>query len=217
MVLRPTPSPERIRISLRPKPRTRGRHRAGVWLQSGPASFDSDKLGGFDGARLVESGVRWQHTLYRAGWFAVATIPDLVTVTSLTRISNQPRIWFYRNARHSDSVLVRVRSRDGHSVGVGTLPLAIRAAVDERKPLGAFVDLSAGLAFFLAPCSRGWGGTTQRPIDGRRRFPGAIGRRLEAELAYRLVHISNANTADENPGLNFHQIALAVGFRPRER
>ena len=45
---------------------------------------------------------------------------------------------------------------------------------------------------------------------------GTIGQRLEAELAYRLLHISNGGTAKANPGLNFHQIAVGVGFRPRK-
>jgi hypothetical protein len=188
-----------------------------VWLQSGPASFDSRRLGGFVGARLLESGVRFQHTLYRAGWFAVAMIPDLVIVTSLNRVSDLRARWFYEDPLHSDSVLLRIRSRDGHAFGIGTLPLAFRAALDERKPLSAFLDLSAGLQYFSRPIPAERATRLNARVMAGAGLRGAIGRRLDAELAYRLVHLSNAGLAVENPGLNFHQIAVGVGFRPRKR
>jgi Lipid A 3-O-deacylase (PagL) len=188
-----------------------------VWLQSGPASFESVKLGGFGGARLLESGVRWQRTLYRAGWFTVATIPDLFTVTSLNRVSDSSAHWFFKDRSHSDSIFLRARSRDGHAFGVGTLPLAFRAALDERKPLSAFLDLSAGLQYFSRPIPVDRAGRLHAQLMAGAGLRGAIGRRLEAELAYRLVHLSNANMAGENPGLNFHQIAVGAGFRPRKR
>src|SRR6185369_1011538 len=37
-----------------------------VWVQSGPVSFHTDRLGGFAGARLLASGVRWHHTLHQS-------------------------------------------------------------------------------------------------------------------------------------------------------
>jgi hypothetical protein len=188
-----------------------------VWLQSGPTSFGSDRLGGFVGARLLESGVRWQHTLYRAGWFAVATIPDLVTVTSLNRVSDWRARWFFKDPLHSDSVLLRIRSRDGHAFGIGALPLAFRAALDERKPVSAFLDLSVGLLYFSRPIPEEGATRLNAQVMAGAGLRGAIGRRLDAELAYRLVHLSNGGMAVGNPGLNFHQIAVGVGFRPRNR
>ena len=185
-----------------------------VWVQSGPASFHSDRLGGFAGARLLASGVRWHHTLHRSDRFAVATIPDLVTVSSLTRINERRSVWFWDSA-HSDSVLGQIRSQDGHAFGVGTLPLAVRAALDESKPVGAFLDLSAGLQYFFRAIPDDRATRLNAQLMAGAGLRGAIGQRLEAELAYRLLHISNGGTARANPGLNFHQIAVGVGFRPR--
>ena len=181
-----------------------------VWVQSGPASFHSDRLGGFAGARLLASGLRWHHTLHRSDRFAVATIPDLVTVSSLSRI-NDWRVTGYGTRR------ALVRSKDGHALGVGTLPLAVRAALDERKPLGAFLDLSAGLQYFFRAIPDERATRLNAQLMGGAGLRGAMGQRLEAELAYRLLHISNGGTARANPGLNFHQIAFGVGFRPRKR
>ena len=181
-----------------------------VWVQSGPASFHNDRLGGFAGARLLASGVRWHHTLHRSDRFAVATIPDLVTVSSLSRIND----W-----RVTGSGIRRalVLSKDGHATGIGTLPLAIRAALDESKPLGAFLDLSAGLQYFFRAIPDARATRLNAQLMGGAGLRGAVGQRLEAELAYRLLHISNGGTARANPGLNFHQIAVGVGFRPRNR
>jgi hypothetical protein len=180
-----------------------------VWVQSGPASFHTDRLGGFAGARLFASGLRWHHTLYRSDRFAVATIPDLVTVSSLSRINDWRVIG-------SGVRRALVRSKDGHAYGVGTLPLAVRAALDERKPLGAFLDLSAGLQYFFRAIPDERATRLNAQLMGGAGLRGAIGQRLEAELAYRLLHISNGGTARANPGLNFHQIAVGVGFRPRK-
>jgi len=187
-----------------------------VWVQSGPASFHSVRLGGFAGARLLASGIRWNHTLHRAGRFVVATIPDLVTVSSLNRINERRSVWLWDSV-NSDSVLGQIRYPDGHAYGVGTLPLAIRAALDERKPLSAFLDLSAGLQYFFRAIPDDRATRLNAQVMAGAGFRGALGQRLEAELAYRLLHISNGGTARANPGLNFQQLALGVGFRPRKR
>ena len=186
-----------------------------VWVQSGPASFHSDRLGGFAGARLLASGVRWHHVLHRSGGLVVATIPDLVTVSSLNRINERHSLWLWDSA-HSDSVLRQIRTQDGDAYGVGTLPLAIRAALDERKPLSGFLDLSAGLQYFFRAIPDDRATRLNAQVMAAGGFRGTMGRRLEAELAYRVLHISNGGTARANPGLNFHQIALGVGFRPRK-
>jgi lipid A 3-O-deacylase PagL len=180
-----------------------------VWVQSGPASFHSDRVGGFAGARLLASGVRWHHTLHSSERFAVATIPDLVIVSSLNRINE----W---HVVGNGIRRARILSQDGQAFGIGTLPLAIRAALDERKPLGAFLDLSAGLQYFFRAIPDERATRLNAQLMGGAGLRGTIGQRLEAELAYRLLHISNGGTAKANPGLNFHQIAVGVGFRPRK-
>jgi len=181
----------------------------GVWIQSGPGSFHTDKIGGFAGARLFESGLRWHHTLHRSRGFAIVAIPDLLTVSSLSQI-NDWRITGY-GAR-----LAEILTRDGHAYGVGTLPLAVRAALDERKPLSAFLDLSAGLQYFSRAIPDEAAARLNAQLMAGAGLRGAIGQQLEAELAYRLVHISNGGTANANPGLNFRQIAVGVGFRPHK-
>lgn len=186
-----------------------------VWVQSGPASFHSDRAGGFAGARLFASGIRWQHTLHRSRRFAVATIPDLLIFSSLNRINERHAVWFW-DSEHSDSVLEQIRYQDGHAYGIGTLPLAVRAALDERKPLSAFLDLSVGLQYFFRAIPDDRATRLNAQLMGGAGLRGTIGQRLEAELAYRLLHISNGGTSKANPGLNFHQIALGVGFRPRK-
>jgi hypothetical protein len=188
----------------------------GVWIQSGPASFHTPTLGGFTGARLFESGLRWHHTLHRSGGFTVVAIPDLVTVSSLNRINERHVGWFWDSGQ-SDSVLRQFRSRDGHAYGVGTLPLAVRAALDERKQLSAFLDLSAGLQYFFRAIPDDRATRLNAQLMAGAGLRGAIGQQLEVELAYRLVHISNGGTAKANPGLNFRQIAVGLGFRPHRR
>lgn len=180
-----------------------------VWVQAGPGSFRTDMLGGFRGARLFESGLRWHHTLHRSGGFAVAAIPDLVTFSSLSQINDSRVIG-------SGARAVEVRTRDGHADGVGTLPLAIRAAADERKPLSGFLDLSAGVQYFSRAIPDARATRLNAQLMAGAGLRGAIGRQVEAELAYRLVHISNGDTGEVNPGLNFRQIAVALGFRPHK-
>jgi hypothetical protein len=182
----------------------------GVWIQSGPASFHTDKLGGFSGARLFEWGVRWHHTLHRSGGFAVVAIPDLVTISSLSQINEWRTIGY--GAR-----LAEIRTKDGQAYGIGTLPLAVRAALDERKPVSAFLDLSAGLHYFSRAIPDDTAARLNAQLMGGAGLRGAIGKQFEAELAYRLVHISNGGTAKANPGLNFRQIAVGVVFPPRKR
>jgi len=112
---------------------------------------------------------------------------------------------------------VQIRIQDGHAYGVGTLPLAIRGALDESKPLGAFVDLSAGLQYFFRAIPDDRATRLNAQLMASAGLRSTIGQKLEGELAYRLLHISNGGTATANPGLNFHQIAIGVGFRPRKR
>ena len=187
-----------------------------VWVQSGPVSFHTDRLGGFAGARLLASGVRWRHTLHQSHRFVIATIPDLIIVSALNRINERHTLWFWDSGQ-SDSVLRQTRIQDGHAYGVGTLPLAIRGALDESKRLGAFVDLSAGLQYFFRAIPDDRATRLNAQLMAGAGFRSTIGQKLEAELAYRLLHISNGGTASANPGLNFHQIAIGVGFRPRKR
>jgi Lipid A 3-O-deacylase (PagL) len=86
----------------------------------------------------------------------------------------------------------------------------------ERKPLSGFLDLSAGLQYFFRAIPDDRATRLNAQVMAAGGFRGTMGRRLEAELAYRVLHISNGGTARANPGLNFHQIALGVGFRPRK-
>ncbi|HEX5073173.1 MAG TPA: acyloxyacyl hydrolase [Gemmatimonadaceae bacterium] len=181
-----------------------------VWVQSGPASFHTVRLGGFAGARLRALGLRWHHTLHRSDRFVLASIPDLVVVSSLDRINDRRIVG--EGIRRA-----LVLTKDGHTHGVGTLPLGIRAALDDRKPLGAFVDVSAGLQYFFRAVPDYRATRLNAQLMAAAGLRSTIGKRVEAELAYRLLHISNGGTAKANPGLNFHQIAVGVGFRPHKR
>jgi len=160
----------------------------------------------------VEVGVRWQHSLVHLGPVRLIANPDLLTFASLRDISAYRRGWYGGPTPTGDSVLVPFRYRDGHAFAVGAMPLALRIGPQRSRALNPFIDLSAGLQFFsqAVPIDGASRTNVQLAAGGGLRWARSHG--IQGDLAYRMVHISNHNTANVNPGLNFHQLSIAIGI-----
>jgi hypothetical protein len=163
-------------------------------LAGGGPSVVTASLGGVpDGQLLItslsvtRSFLHWKR--FTANYFAEA-LPCVVA----TKIPNAQKVW----------------DGEGPDLGAGLAPVGLRLSFNLGRGILAFAEGSGGgVAFARAmpePEARslnflGSAGAGLR-IGGRDRRSYIVG--------YRFMHVSNANTAEENPGFNAHVFYLGI-------
>lgn len=134
---------------------------------------------------------------------------ELLPVVIATKVPKPLGHWFSDPAHH-DSIYAVFPFGEGPDFGVGASPVGLRFALRFGKSVAAFAEGNGGLVAF----ARAMPEVNARSVNflgsagGGLRF-GQLGHRAYM-FGYRLAHISNANTALENPGFNAHLIYFGM-------
>ena len=180
----------------------------GVLAGGGP-SIVTASLGGVpDGQLLISSFsvtrsfLHWKR--FRASYFGEAL--PLVVATRVLKVHPE---WIYDRA-HTDSMFVLYPIGEGPDLGVGVAPVGLRLSLQLGPGVSAFAGGNGGgVAFARA---------FPKPAARSLNFLGSAGAGLRIGsrggrsyiVGYRFTHLSNANTAVENPGFNAHIFYLGI-------
>src|SRR6266446_1717565 len=178
-------------------------------LAGGGPSIVTASLGGVpDGQLLISSFsvtrcfLHWKR--FRASYFGEAL--PLVIATRVPKVRPE---WFY-NQGHTDSTFVLYPMGKGPDFGVGVAPVGLRLSFQLGSGISAFAEGNGGgVAFARA---------FPKPAARSLNFLGSAGAglrigsrgRLSYIVGYRFTHLSNANTAEENPGFNAHVFYVGI-------
>jgi hypothetical protein len=184
----------------------RGQHGFGVW--AGASLSASALFGKITDRRLFLSGLRYERVLESTG--AVTTTYTL-DVHPLAVVTNTPRyVIQWLRAPNGALFPELIETSRASVVGAGISPLGVQ-----------FYSRSQGATRFFAGSSIGgvWF-NREMPVFGARRFNFALQLGGGAEIAsrsggvlvvgYQFHHLSNAGTADANPGMDGHVVYLGV-------
>jgi len=180
----------------------------GVLAGGGP-SIVTASLGGVPEGQLLISSfsvtrsfLHWKR--FRASYFGEAL--PLVVATRVLKVHPE---WIYDRA-HTDSMFVLYPIGEGPDLGVGVAPVGLRLSLQLGPGVSAFAEGDAGgVAFARA---------FPKPAARSLNFLGSAGAGLRIGsrggrsyiVGYRFTHLSNANTAEENPGFNAHVFYLGI-------
>jgi len=170
-----------------------------AWVGAGP-SVVAGSWGGVPGRRLLLGTVSWARPLLRSRTIALSYHGEVMPVAVLTGVPHHFEGWFY-NVAHTESVFVSMPTDPGPVLGAGLMPVSLRISAALGSRTAAFLDAGAGGVVF----------TRAVPEPDARRLnvlavAGAGVRISRWVVGYRFVHVSNANTAPSNPGLNVHLV-----------
>jgi len=177
-------------------------------LAGGGPSIVTASLGGVPEGQLLISSfsvtrsfLHWKR--FRASYFGEA-LPLVAT-----RVLKVHPEWIYDRA-HTDSMFVLYPIGEGPDLGVGVAPVGLRLSLQLGPGVSAFAEGDAGgVAFARA---------FPKPAARSLNFLGSAGAGLRIGsrggrsyiVGYRFTHLSNANTAEENPGFNAHVFYLGI-------
>jgi hypothetical protein len=201
-------------VGAQPQPtnsRRAGEHVFGVW--AGASLSPAAVFGRITDRRLVLTGLRYEYVLASNGGTTTAYTLDL---HPLAIVTNTPEYaWQRVRLRNGATGTQLVETGRSPVKGVGISPIGIQ-----------FYTLPVGFARFFAGGSAGgmWF-ARQMPVADARRFNFALqvggGVELLSHrggvllLGYKFHHLSNANTAPANPGLDGHVVYMGLMRRRR--
>jgi len=175
----------------------------------GGPSIVTASLGGVPRGQLLitsfsvtRSFLHWKR--FRASYFGEAL--PLVVATRVPKVHPE---WFYNRA-HTDSTFALYPIGEGPDFGVGVAPVGLRLSLQLGPGISAFAEGNGGgVAFARA---------FPKPAARSLNFLGSAGAGLRIGsrggrsyiVGYRFIHLSNANTAEENPGFNAHIFYLGI-------
>ncbi len=189
----------------------RGQRSFGMW--AGASLSSSALFGTITDRRLFLSGLRLEYVLESTG---AVTTTYTIDLHPLAVVTNTPYYdWRRFHDAHGSIVWHLVEAGRTSVVGAGASPLGMQ-----------FYSRPVGSARFFAGGSMGavWF-NREMPIAGARRFNFALQLGGGAELGstaggvlvvgYKFHHLSNAGTAQANPGMDGHVVYLGVMRRRR--
>ncbi|HKY08278.1 MAG TPA: acyloxyacyl hydrolase [Candidatus Binatia bacterium] len=169
----------------------RGTNEFGVWAGGSPDS--NELLGSTKDRNLFLLGLRYGRVLGAWDWFSVEYTVDLFPVALMFEPDN-------------------VRRGDSTIYGAGVSPVGFKLNFGQQSRIKPFIALSFGFLYF----------EKQVPIPDSSRFNFATEVGLGVQyfvtpknaitLGYKLHHISNAGTADRNPGVDSHLFYAGYSF-----
>jgi len=180
----------------------------GALLGGGP-SVVTETYGGVPAGGLLMASVYVTRPVVRWKGFAAGYFAQLAPLVIMTKVPIAQGSWFPSRER-TDSFYIVAEWDSGAVAGVGLLPVGLRLSQQVSGSLLAFAEASGGgVAFARAvpdPDARSLNVLASGGI-GIRIGKGA---RRSYVLGYRFTHLSNANTAESNPGYNAHVFYLGV-------
>lgn len=181
----------------------------GLTLWSG-VSFDSPAgqfLGAIPNREFIIIGLQYGRIIAANRFLALEYTCDVIPVAVVTKNPRNEIVTF--RAPNGDTFTV-ARIRLTSVYGVGLAPVGWRLYIWQSKPMRLFLSASAGVLSFLDDV----------PLPGARKFNFTFdfggGVQLLSRshwtvtLGYKLHHLSNANTAPVNPGLDANIFYLGI-------
>lgn len=182
----------------------------GVTAGGGP-SIVTASLGGVSDRQLFVSSVFVARPFLRWGRLSASYFGEVMPVVVATRVPRLRGSWFHNRAPN-DSTYYVFPNGDGPDLGAGIAPVGLRVAFQLSPRVSAFAEGNGGgVAFTRA---------MPKPEARSLNFLGSAGaglrfgsrERRSFIIGYRFTHLSNANTAAENPGFNAHVFYLGITF-----
>ncbi len=182
----------------------------GVAAGGGP-SVVAASLGGVSDRQLLVTSVFVSRPFLRWGRLSASYFGEVMPVVVATKVPKLVGSWFY-NRTHTDSTFYAFPFGDGPDLGAGIAPVGLRLGLQLSPRLSVFAEGNGGgLAFARA---------MPEPAARSLNFLGSAGAglrfgsrdRRSLIIGYRFTHLSNANTAAENPGFNAHVFYLGITF-----
>ena len=204
-----TPAQAQLSDALaRPFPR---RWEFGAWVGGGP-SVVTASLGGVPNRALFLTTVSVTRALITVKRFACSYFAEVMPFVIATRVPKTEGSWFY-NASHTDSTYFVVPAGAGPVLGTGIVPFGLRLSASLGSSLLGYTEASGGVVAFsrAVPSAEARRMNFLGGVGAGVRFGSGGDRRYS--LGYRFLHLSNANTARENPGFNAHVFYVGIMLR----
>ena len=195
---------------------TQSRWEIGASLGGGP-SVVTESWGGVPDHELLITTVYAAYPLIRWKGFSASWVGEILPAVMVTKVDKGRGSWFPMRAPANtvphDSVFVVFPFGDGPDYGVGTTPVGLRLGLRLTRNVAVFAEGNGGGVAF----ARAMPNINARSVN----FIGSAGGGLRFGhtnhrafiLGYRFTHISNANTALENPGFNAHVVYFGMTLR----
>ncbi len=196
-------------VAQAPADLSRGDRSIGAWVGFSPVSrtpYTPD-----EGRKLVVAGLRAEWVLEKLGPVALAATTDLIPFAVVTQTPT------YVTREISDEelgIMYKFKQETGSRpvFGAGAVPFGLKLYMGSSAPLRFYAASAIGALWF----------TRDMPVPDARKFNvmveggagceivGRSGRALL--LGYKFHHLSNANTAPYNPGLDSHVFYFGLAW-----
>lgn len=188
---------------------------SGAWRidarAGGGPSIVTASLGGVPQGQLLFGSLSVTRSFFRWKRFSASYFGEVLPFVVATKIPKADKEWFYTDS-HTDSAFVLFPNGDGPDVGAGLAPVGLRLSFQLGPGISAFAEGNGGgVAFARAFPNPGARSLNFLGSVGAGLRLGSLGRRSYV-IGYRFTHISNANTALENPGFNAHVFYLGIAL-----
>ncbi|SRR6266851_4854402 len=178
-------------------------------LAGGGPSVVTAYLGGVPDRQLLITSLSVTGSILHWKGFTASYFGEVMPLVVATRVPKVQGSWFYNRA-HTDSTYLQFPTGDGPDVGAGVAPVGLRFSMQLSPTILAFAEGSGGGVAFSRPMPE--------PAARSLNFLGSAGAGLRIGkrdhrsyiVGYRFAHLSNANTAEKNPGFNAHIFYLGI-------
>jgi hypothetical protein len=178
-------------------------------LAGGGPSLVTASLGGVPDRQLLITSLSVTRSFLHWKRFSASYFGEVMPIVIATKVPKAEKAWF-SNPSHTDSMFVLFPVGDGPDFGAGLAPVGLRVALQVGPGIVVFAEGSGGGVAF----TRAMPEATARSLN----FLGSAGAGLRIGqrdhrsyiVGYRFTHLSNANTAEDNPGFNAHIIYLGI-------
>lgn len=93
---------------------------------------------------------------------------------------------------------------EDYRFGIGVIPINLLLPFSEYRPINPFTFVSAGGIFLNDKLPKGNGASINYLINFGAGIELTMFRKTDIQFGYNLQHMSNANTGQENPGIDSH-------------
>ncbi len=174
------------------------RNAYGMWAGVSLSSPGGIFLGRVTGRQFFVAGLRYQRLFLKTGTLGVAYTAELIPVAVVTDNPNGPGVRATVRGANPEFL-----GQPGGTVyGAGIAPLGVELAFFHGGPVSLLVGGSGGLLAFEREVPFGNARKLNLTFDIFTALRVPVGRSLAPIVGYRFHHLSNAGTADFNPGLD---------------